>query len=305
VGAFHGGSACSVDTLGNTVTKVAWNTVIWAARGSAQNFVYRSQLLQDIFIWGLVKLPVAEKGGLSQILGRDSDYERSGMRHKSEPSPEGNFLGKKVMKQPPLSYTAYGGLWARPDVSLGFNGEWKNEILQAYGLGQGHRFYSPALMRFLSPDALSPFGEGGVNTYCYCVGDPINRLDPSGQSFMKMLMPGRKTGSTEFAKKVDIFKGVVKAIVKYADGDVAISRRTHGEFHDTFKAHVAGGKLFYVDTILTRDSHFEQKRYFRLDDISIEVGSKRIPYLDAMLKYDGYELVEAVMPNAMPAVRSS
>ncbi|MFF5865915.1 hypothetical protein [Pseudomonas sp. NPDC012596] len=122
---------------------------------------------------------------------------------------------------------------------------------------------------------------------------------------MKMLMPGRKTGSTEFAKNVGISKGVVKAIVKYAHGEVSISRRFDGEFHEAFKAHVADGKLTDVSTSLTRDSHFEQKRYFRLGDITIEVGSERILYLDAMLKNDGYVLFEPVMPNAMPAVRSS
>jgi len=36
------------------------------------------------------------------------------------------------------------------------------------------------LMRFNSPDKLSPFGEGGLNTYSYCQGDPVNRVDPSG-----------------------------------------------------------------------------------------------------------------------------
>jgi len=35
-------------------------------------------------------------------------------------------------------------------------------------------------MMFLSPDPLSPFGEGGINPYAYCSGDPINFRDPSG-----------------------------------------------------------------------------------------------------------------------------
>ncbi|MEN5279281.1 RHS repeat-associated core domain-containing protein, partial [Brucella sp. TWI432] len=36
------------------------------------------------------------------------------------------------------------------------------------------------LMRFNAPDSLSPFGQGGVNPYAYCQGDPINFADPSG-----------------------------------------------------------------------------------------------------------------------------
>jgi hypothetical protein len=37
-------------------------------------------------------------------------------------------------------------------------------------------------MRFNSPDSLSPFGEGGLNAYAYCIGDPINRRDPTGHA---------------------------------------------------------------------------------------------------------------------------
>jgi len=42
----------------------------------------------------------------------------------------------------------------------------------------GARYYAPNLARFLSRD---PAGiAGGVNVYAYCVGDPINLVDPSG-----------------------------------------------------------------------------------------------------------------------------
>ncbi|MEE4636302.1 RHS repeat-associated core domain-containing protein [Pseudomonas alliivorans] len=37
-------------------------------------------------------------------------------------------------------------------------------------------------MRFNQPDNLSPFGRGGLNAYAYCLGDPVNRGDPSGHS---------------------------------------------------------------------------------------------------------------------------
>ncbi|WP_397457346.1 RHS repeat-associated core domain-containing protein, partial [Pseudomonas versuta] len=38
-------------------------------------------------------------------------------------------------------------------------------------------------MRFHSRDSLSPFGEGGLNGYAYCAGDPVNRIDPSGHAW--------------------------------------------------------------------------------------------------------------------------
>lgn len=88
---------------------------------------------------------------------------------------------QRGLAQQALSYTAYGHLPGMLDAVLGFNGELRDGVMQAYPLGNGHRFYPPALMRFLSPDTLSPFGRGGVNAYCYCEGDPINNMDPSGQ----------------------------------------------------------------------------------------------------------------------------
>lgn len=49
-----------------------------------------------------------------------------------------------------------------------------------YLLGQGYRAFNPVLMRFNSPDSFSPFGKEGLNSYSYCVGDPINFKDPVG-----------------------------------------------------------------------------------------------------------------------------
>lgn len=47
-------------------------------------------------------------------------------------------------------------------------------------MGNGYRHYNPVLMRFTKPDRVSPFSEGGINTYTYCSADPINRTDPDG-----------------------------------------------------------------------------------------------------------------------------
>ena len=54
-------------------------------------------------------------------------------------------------------------------------------------LGNGYRAFNPVLMRFNSPDSWSPFGEGGLNAYVYCIGDPVNRDDPTGHWGSKSL----------------------------------------------------------------------------------------------------------------------
>ena len=83
----------------------------------------------------------------------------------------------------PFAYSPYGlqsGL-RRSETHLGFNGQFKEGATGWYHLGNGHRVYNPGLMRFHSPDRLSPFGRGGVNAYVYCAGDPVNFTDPTGE----------------------------------------------------------------------------------------------------------------------------
>lgn len=78
------------------------------------------------------------------------------------------------------AYTAYG---YQPSLStsLGFTGQLREPIVGWYMLGNGRRVYNPVIMRFHSPDAQAPFGKGGLNAYCYCGGDPLNNIDPTGQ----------------------------------------------------------------------------------------------------------------------------
>ncbi|MBV4503763.1 RHS repeat-associated core domain-containing protein [Pseudomonas sp. BW13M1] len=64
---------------------------------------------------------------------------------------------------------------------LGYAGYLRDWEPGCYLLGNGHRLYDTRLMRFASPDALSPFGVGGRNAYAYCEGDPINHVDPVGR----------------------------------------------------------------------------------------------------------------------------
>lgn len=80
-------------------------------------------------------------------------------------------------------YDAYGNSQNDEPLAceLGFNGELREGSgSDLYLLGRGYRLYNAALMRFLAPDDASPFGEGGLNPYAYCRGNPVMLYDPTG-----------------------------------------------------------------------------------------------------------------------------
>ncbi|WP_367598419.1 RHS repeat-associated core domain-containing protein [Pseudomonas fulva] len=96
--------------------------------------------------------------------------------------------GNTVMAEPHshclarFSYTPYGerSRSSESDTPWAYHGERRDARLNGYPLGHGYRLYRPALMRFGAPDNLSPFGQGMLNAYAYCMGDPVNQSDPSG-----------------------------------------------------------------------------------------------------------------------------
>lgn len=76
-------------------------------------------------------------------------------------------------------YSAFG--FSSPSKNeWGFKGERKDPISNGYLLGNGRRLYNPSIMRFTSPDPLSPFSKGGLNYYAFTLNDPINGSDPTG-----------------------------------------------------------------------------------------------------------------------------
>ncbi|MEW9680407.1 RHS repeat-associated core domain-containing protein [Pseudomonas sp. TE50-2] len=89
----------------------------------------------------------------------------------------GTVLGTQTQK---FTYTPFG--YDRVENTgpshLGFNGERRSRT-DSYILGS-FRSYLSVLMRFNSPDNLSPFDAGGVNPYTYVDNNPINMTDPTG-----------------------------------------------------------------------------------------------------------------------------
>ncbi|MBA6140127.1 MULTISPECIES: RHS repeat-associated core domain-containing protein [Pseudomonas] len=112
-----------------------------------------------------------ERAGLVQTIGRNSVVAvwESGILTREAYSPYGASSSGQAL------------------TPVGFNGQWRDVLMDSYPLGQGKRLYRPRLMRFLAPDSQSPFDRGGMNAYCYCSADPINFHDPSGEAHVKIL----------------------------------------------------------------------------------------------------------------------
>ncbi|RRU23522.1 RHS repeat-associated core domain-containing protein [Stenotrophomonas sp. 278] len=84
-----------------------------------------------------------------------------------------------------VAYTAYGFPYRGPRwTEIGYNGELHETDGRWQLLGNGYRAFNPLLLRFQSPDDVSPFDVGGLNAYSYCGNDPANHLDPSGHWMM-------------------------------------------------------------------------------------------------------------------------
>ncbi|CAM3272682.1 RHS repeat-associated core domain-containing protein [Pseudomonas floridensis] len=93
-----------------------------------------------------------------------------------------------------VAYTPYGH--HAPAAHLpGYLGEKPDPVTGHYLLGNGYRAYNPVLMRFNSPDSLSPFGKGGLNAYAYCAGDPLNRSDSSGHDWLDIALSAAYIGA--------------------------------------------------------------------------------------------------------------
>ncbi|WP_273826324.1 RHS repeat-associated core domain-containing protein [Pseudomonas asplenii] len=118
---------------------------------------------------------------------RKGEHHDTGLLATDQPGSVLQFLGGAQAEA--MVYSPYGQRTPGGGLSslLGFNGERAEPVTGHYLLGNGYRAFNPVLMRFNSPDSLSPFDKGGVNAYAYCVGEPINNVDPTGHiKFRKM-----------------------------------------------------------------------------------------------------------------------
>lgn len=137
------------------------------------------------------------------------------------------------------AYTPYG--YARINCGVtGFNGECRDTVSGVYHLGNGHRLYNPRFGRFHSPDSHSPFGEGGVNAYAYCEGDPVNYQDTSGQSrWFAMAYSSARRITPRSALTVSVGTGLTAYVYQH--------RELVAEFVSAIKHSMIPGELTMKD----------------------------------------------------------
>lgn len=139
-----------------------------------------------------------------------------------------------------IAYSTYGEQSAQQDIQtrVGFNGQLRERSIGWYLLGNGYRAYNPRLMRFHSPDSWSPFGRGGLNAYMYCVGDPVNRSDPTGHNpFLALAMFAKdKLSNTGYKPHPDFNVNLNNATNFFREAQSSKPYVNGGGISDLFKA---------------------------------------------------------------------
>lgn len=172
----------------------------------------------------------------------------------------GSVLQVQGATQPhSIAYTTYG---YRPIENglisvLGFNGERCDSVTGHYLLGNGYRAFNPVLMRFNSPDSMSPFGEGGINVYAFNSADPVNWVDPSGHIAARVI--------------AKLIRPVKERVL---DGRVikkGVARRVGSDFSKV-QSHVSGMSLLTVEEMRL----VKVVEQVKAGDAPITVGSKNM-----------------------------
>ncbi|MFU2330579.1 RHS repeat-associated core domain-containing protein [Pseudomonas sp. NFX98] len=159
-----------------------------------QRFYCKSRLATEI--QGAVRHSIFQQGDLllaQQQIG-DGEIDTSLLATDQQRSVLHTL--KTNHQRQPIAYSPYGHRPAENGLlSLtGFNGQRPDPVTGHYLLGNGYRAFNPVLMRFNSPDSLSPFGKGGLNSYVYCENDPINYHDETGHIPALIRWIGKQTG---------------------------------------------------------------------------------------------------------------
>ncbi|MBK7545452.1 MAG: discoidin domain-containing protein [Elusimicrobia bacterium] len=85
-----------------------------------------------------------------------------------------------------MAYTPFGGSFeagGSGETAWRFTGQRQDDGTGLYYFNA--RYYDPALGRFITPDTMvqAPYDPQTLNRYTYCRNNPVNLVDPSGNSF--------------------------------------------------------------------------------------------------------------------------
>lgn len=148
----------------------------------------------------------------------------------------------------PIAYTLYGyhPVVNRSHSLLGFNGERLDPVSGRYLLGNGYRAFNPALMRFNSPDSLSPFEKGGLNPYSRV--DPLNFHDPTGHWATSILKSVYDWASKRAYSLMGQHSKAIKNLKPLGKDFYAYEDIYKGGLRITFDAHsgVANGERYIM-----------------------------------------------------------
>lgn len=139
-------------------------------------------------------------------------YDLARRRFIKQTAMVGAAVGMLPLMGKSFGSSSFTGRHILTSNPIGFNGERRDPVTGCYHLGNGYRMYNPRLMRFHAADSMSPFGNGGLNSYAYCLGDPINLRDPSGHFALMSLLLGAIVGAVVGAAISATAEGIRAAV---------------------------------------------------------------------------------------------
>lgn len=174
-------------------------------------------------------------------------------------------------------------------ASTGFTGQAIDPLTGHYLLGNGVRAFNPTLMRFNSPDALSPFGEGGLNGYAYCGGDPVNNVDPTGQAFRVLAVfstPTIKSVKLISQQLDDVIKTARKGLIPAYSSPVPLQGNRKWlddalqQFNDSQSSFIKNLRQVNRNFASHGDGklNFEQAKYYEGLALQVYFGKKKRPF---------------------------
>ncbi len=170
---------------------------------------------------------VAIKPGISQKVGTTTTYSHPGLKNNEHQSQSASAISASRV------YDAWGAVVSSTGAFQGRFGHGGAFGYQSDSTGLqllGHRYYDPAVGRFLTPDPI----KDGRNWFAYCENNPLTAGDPEGLSKLSSL-----SAPQNVLLAIESFR-TASGGASFVSG-VYLLKRSQVHFHHLFPT--AGGKL--------------------------------------------------------------